>query len=80
MSTLILELKSKDILTNQFEWISLLKKCINKRFNVGVQLHELRTIRVKDGIVKKRSNEIEQHRSLLRRHIKVIFQKFVFNS
>lgn len=80
MLTLILELKSKNILTNQFEWISFLKKCINKRFNVGVQLHELRTIRVKDGIVKKRSNEIEQHCGLLKRHIKVIVQKTAFNS
>lgn len=72
---LILELKSEDLLNNEFEWISLLKHCVDERFKVGVQLHELRTIRVQGGIVKKRIDEIDQHRSLLERHIKVILEK-----
>lgn len=77
---LILELKSEDILSNEFSWISLLKFSIDERFNVRAQLHELRTIRVQDGIVKKRIDEIDQHRNLLERHIKVISEKLVINS
>lgn len=76
MLNFILRLKFEDLMRNEFGWISLLKHCINGRFNVGVQLHECRTIRVQKRITNKRLDEIEQHRVLLERHIKVILEYF----
>lgn len=74
MTALILELKSSDVLNNECAWVGLLKDCISERFNVAMELLEFRTVRVHDGVEKKRIDEITEHQNLLERHLRVVFK------
>jgi len=53
-------------------WTESLICSIDERFNVGEQLLNLQTTKLHDEIAK-RMVEIEQHQSLLKSHIEVIF-------
>lgn len=68
---MISELKSDDLLHDEPAWIALLRRCIDERFEVAARLLEFRTTRVRDDVVKKRLRDIERHRNLLERHIRV---------
>lgn len=72
LSAFILKLKSSDLMNNDYAWADFLQYSIDERFNVAEQLLEFRSIKVHNGIAKKRIDEIEQHRNLLERHIKVM--------
>lgn len=57
-------------------WTELLMCSIDERFSVGEQLLKLNTTKLHDEIAK-RIEEIQQHQSLLKSHIKVIFRKLI---
>lgn len=78
MSEFILKLQSSDSLDNEFRWINLLKCSVEKRFDVAVQLQNLRIGTVHDEIFVRRVAEIDQHKNRLKDYIKVIFHKISF--
>lgn len=72
LSEFVVELKSPGLLQNECTWIEFLKDGIDERTAAAKKAHGLRAVEVRDEIPKRRLKEIDEHKNVLERHLKVI--------